>query len=391
MLAWAALQAVPLPPAIVDALSPARAEVVGTLSLQTRPGWVPLTLDPASSRHALLVLASGLAVFWCARSLFHVGGIRTVARATALWGLAASIVGILQDASRTRLIYWWWAPVSDGPPGFGPFVNRNHFAAWTVMALALTVGYLAARTHARDDMDRFRSFAARLRRRFDFRTLWLLLAIAAMGVALVVTLSRSGLAAGAAALVTAHLAAGGRRRSRRLAWIAGTAILVVAILWTGPAALLDRWQSMEIGQEGRSVIWRETMPIVRAFPLTGTGVGTYGIAMTVYQQTDKELVHFNQAHNHYLQVLAEGGVLLLALCAAAAWFLVRAAAERLADDHTGMLWLRAGAAAGLIGLAVSSVWETAARMPANALLAAVLAAVVLHDTHHHHHPEQTGA
>jgi O-antigen ligase len=147
--------------------------------------------------------------------------------------------------------------------------------------------------------------------------------------------------------------------------------------------LIDRWQAVEIGQEGRSVIWHDTMPLVRDFWLAGTGVGTYGTAMIVYQQADRNFVHFNQAHNHYLQVLAEGGVLLWGICAAAAFLFVRAARQRLRADRTGMLWLRVGAAAGLVGLAVSSIWETAARMPANAVLAAVAAAIVLHDTHAH--------
>ena len=49
----------------------------------------------------------------------------------------------------------------------------------------------------------------------------------------------------------------------------------------------------------------ETLPIIRDFPLTGTGAGTFPTAMLVYQQSDRRLF-FNQAHNHYLQFAAEG-------------------------------------------------------------------------------------
>jgi hypothetical protein len=42
----------------------------------------------------------------------------------------------------------------------------------------------------------------------------------------------------------------------------------------------------------------ETPPIIRDFPLTGTGAGTFPTAMLVYQQSDRRLF-FNQAHNHY--------------------------------------------------------------------------------------------
>jgi O-antigen ligase len=221
---------------------------------------------------------------------------------------------------------------------------------------------------------------------------WLLGALTAMAVALVLTLSRSGLAAAAAAAIVARVLTANRHGRRRSWWWAvALPVVVVAILWTGPIALVNRWQSADIGQEGRTLIWRETMPIVRDFWLTGTGGGTFGTAMTVYQRSERR-VHFNQAHNHFLQILAEGGLPLFILVAAAAIAFIRTARERIAGDHTGMLWIRVGAAAGLTGLAVQSLWETAARMPAVALLAAVLAGLVLHRSdpeavHHVGHAE----
>jgi O-antigen ligase len=389
LLLGAFLQTVPLPPVVVETLSPNRQSVAAALALEPPSGLRPLSLNPAASFHALLVFGSAVVAFWSARGIFYFGGVRVVVRAVALFGLLAAVVGILQDASRTRLVYWWWSPRAEGAPGFGPFINRNHFAAWTVMALSLTIGYVAARTHAPDEMDRFRSFAARLRRRLDGRAIWLLAAIVSMTVALVVCLSRSGIAAAAVAVVAARMMVTGRHR-REPAWIsiAAASVVAIAILWTGPATLVDRWRAVEIGQAGRSEIWRETVPLVRDFWLAGTGVGTYGDAMTVYQRSSRDRVHFNQAHNHYLQLLAEAGALLFLLLAVAVSLFVRAARERLRRDHTGMLWLRTGAAAGLVGLAVSSIWETAARMPANALLAAVLAAIVVHEAHHHAPPTE---
>ena len=41
--------------------------------------------------------------------------------------------------------------------------------------------------------------------------------------------------------------------------------------------------------------------------------------------------------------------------------------------------MRAGAAAGLLGIAVQSLWEVSLVMPANAVLAAVLAALAVHE------------
>jgi O-antigen ligase len=97
-------------------------------------------------------------------------------------------------------------------------------------------------------------------------------------------------------------------------------------------------------------------------------------------------VFFNQAHSEYLQLAAEGGLPLLAAAAGAAAAFIRLAASRLRGDATGVFWIRAGAAAGLAAAALQSVWENGLRIPANALLAAILAAIVVHEPHNHQTP-----
>jgi putative inorganic carbon (hco3(-)) transporter len=118
--------------------------------------------------------------------------------------------------------------------------------------------------------------------------------------------------------------------------------------------------------------------MIRDFWLTGVGAGAYQRGMIVYQQSPR-VVYFNHAHNEYVQVLAEGGVLLaipaLVIAVAGAWRIRR----RLRADRTPIYWVRAGAVSGLIAVAVQSIWETGLRVPANGMLFAVLAAIALHD------------
>ena len=59
----------------------------------------------------------------------------------------------------------------------------------------------------------------------------------------------------------------------------------------------------------RMDIWRATLPVVKDFWLTGTGAGTFETVMLVYQRAPS-LFRINAAHNHYLQVAAEGGLLI---------------------------------------------------------------------------------
>lgn len=99
----------------------------------------------------------------------------------------------------------------------------------------------------------------------------------------------------------------------------------------------------------------------------------------LYYQRAERTVPFNQAHNHYLQAAAEDGLVLLGLVAVALIALAGAVGERLTSDATGAYWIRAGAACGLLAVALQSLWETGLVMPANAALAAVLAAIASHE------------
>ena len=78
---------------------------------------------------------------------------------------------------------------------------------------------------------------------------------------------------------------------------------------------------------GRLVIWRETLGIIRRFPLLGTGVGTFADAMFVYQKTSRQVL-FNHAHNEYLQVATEGGAVIAVAIGAGLVMLTRTARGR---------------------------------------------------------------
>ena len=99
--------------------------------------------------------------------------------------------------------------------------------------------------------------------------------------------------------------------------------------------------------------------------------------MLVYQQMDRT-VFVNQAHNQYLQLLAEGGMLVAVPALLALFGFVRLFWKRLPADPSPSAWLRIGGITAMIAVAVQSCWETGLRMPANGILFAVAAAVAVH-------------
>ena len=381
------LQALPLPRAIVRSIDPAAEAVERGLVLIQRSGMRPISIDVTSTLSAALLCAGTWLFFATARTLFQRRGVRTVTRTIAAIGLVLSAIALAQNATAHGLMYWRWRPTDEGPEPFGPFVNRNHFATWAVMTVPLIVGYLVAHATAHPTVPGVTSWRVRIAAALDARA-WLLIASATMLiVGLAASLSRSGLLGLAGAFVSgawlsrsAPGPASGkvprRRAGAHIAILAALALLAVATQ-VGPAAMAERFGASRAGIADRVAIWRDTLPIVRDFWLTGTGAGTYLTSMAVYQRSNPGVI-YNQAHNHYLQIAAEGGVLvglpvLLTLSAFAS-----AAFANLSADRSGMYWIRAGAAAGLVGVAVQSVWETGLTTPANAALAAVLAAMLVH-------------
>ena len=386
-LALCLLQLLPLPGAIVDVLSPHARPVWRGLALDV-PRTLPLSIDPGAGAWACLVAACALITFLSARHIFARGGVRRTTRAVATIGLVLAVIGLAQDATAHGLMYWRWSPLDEGAQPFGPFVNRNHFGTWAILAVPLVCGYLAAHSAAHQGSSAPASWRARLSAMVDARTIWLIAGTVLLLVALAVTLSRSamfGLAAGAAAAF--WLRPGGAASGKPGRWIAIGLLLAAAavLVRVDPASLGARVAASPVSAANRLAIWRDTLPVVRDFWLTGTGAGTYETVMLLYQRAMPE-VRFNQAHNHYLQLAAEGGLLLVIPMVLALRAYLREAAT-LRRDASGIVFVRVGAACGLVAVAAQSVWETGLTTPANAVLAAILAAIVVHAPSR---PDRTG-
>jgi O-antigen ligase len=118
--------------------------------------------------------------------------------------------------------------------------------------------------------------------------------------------------------------------------------------------------------------------VIRDFPAAGVGAGAFATAMRVYQTTPRTYYH-NEAHNQYVQLLVEGGVLLLVPAVMAIGAFAAAAWRRLRRADDPLRWMRVAGMGALVGVAVQSIWETGLTLPANGMLAAAVAALVVHE------------
>ncbi len=377
VLAAIALQLTPLPPALRLRVAPSSAAFEQAVRVgDAGAAAAPISVDPGATAYALYIDAVVILFFWSARRAFERGGVRRVMRAVAALGLVIAPLGIVQHLLSPKTFYGEIRPIASNALPFSPFVNRNDFAAWLLMAIPAVLGYEIARIQSRRQAgDPFDPEAA-----LDNPALALGLSIFAMSAGLLASLSRSGLAGLLAAIGLFLAAARGRMSGEwvRRMTLALAGMLLLALMFANAGALAGRLSgAVGEGLIGRVQIWRQTWPMVTDFWPTGAGVGSYQKVMPLYQ-TSSRLFSISHADNEYLQVLAEGGALLAmpaALAVIAAALTIR---RRLIADHTPMYWVRAGAACGIFGLAIQNLFEMTLRVPANAVLLAVLAAIAMH-------------
>jgi O-antigen ligase len=380
VLAVIGVQMLPLPPALVRGLSPSTPGLQDVYAFQPYAAWRPLSIHPAATRVSFALALAAALTFWTARETFSRGGTRRATRLLAWMGLACAAISLAQRATAPTTVLWKWSVPDPRALPFGLFVDRNQLAMWLTLAICLVFAYLTMHVHARFTDRTRRDLHAVIVALSDGGALVICGCAAIMVLTLAATLSRSGFVGlVTAALAGAALACGNRRHVLSVGVVAAI-VLGAAAAWLNFEGLTQRIVTTASGSEfdatGRVAIWGETFRIVRDFPVLGTGAGTFADAMFVYQQTAREVL-FNNAHDEYLQLQAEGGGALLLASLAGCGLVARVARARVSADRGAHRYLRIGACAGLAGIAVQSIWEAGLRAPANLILAAIVAAIAV--------------
>jgi O-antigen ligase len=382
------LQIVPLPYGWFMRLSPwadrLLADYDPAYSLQP-PAWHALSISPRSTLTVLgLFVAFSVFLAGLTAALRRVR-LQNWAAALAILSVGLAVFGVIQRMTvvdnQPRVYGFWKVPLGALP--FGPFINKNHYAGWMVMALPVVLGYFCAMVQASwrersGDLSRWLRWAARPEAGWPGL---MGACVLAMGTSIVLTKSRSGIAAFAIVLLVLGIFIVrnvNRRIGRLVAVVAIFGFLALAVAWAGSEATTAHFAEASRDLPGRLDAWRDTVRIIRAFPWFGTGLGTYWIAMLVYQTGLRDQIFF-QAHNDYLQLAAEGGLLVCLPAAAAAIALIASATRRFRQREDLLTyWMRAGAVAGLIGIAAQSLVEFSLQTPANTALFVVLLALAIH-------------
>jgi O-antigen ligase len=276
---------------------------------------LPHTVEPHSTALYLLAGAACVAVlFTIDQGCRSASQIRLLVLAFIGLGVFESIYGVVQYLGDYRSV--WGFPAGDRVAR-GTFMNRNHYALLLNLSISMTFGYCWFRWFG---LLRATGLPPReaLHAPGSGNVLWLLLLLLFQGFALVLSLSRMGSAAMLAsiAVMAANLFATDRRN--RILVLGGLAVIAAILAlgaYTAADAILTRFELIAedtFVEQDRLVIWRDAWTMIRGHLLFGQGLGTFQWTFPAFETTRADLPA-RYAHNDYLQVLAEMGIIGLAL------------------------------------------------------------------------------
>ncbi|OQX19014.1 MAG: hypothetical protein BWK76_05855 [Desulfobulbaceae bacterium A2] len=355
-------QLLPLPPFLLTWISPSTARIYAESVWLLAPGkWLPLTLYYANTLSELFRFSACVTLYFLSVQLLSHR--KFLHRASALLALLAGSIAffaLLQKFSSPDTIYWFRHV--EGGSVTGPWVYRNHYAGYMELFLPMTLAlFLYSRPQVRYRL----AWRQRLVEIFTMpefsQHLFYGLAAVLMALSVVVSLSRGGIISMCLALLAFTLLAARRISMTRVRLWSSVVILLVVLGagWLGWQPVADRFNSFFSAQGNvqlsRLEIWRDIIGILRDFPLWGAGFGSFIDVFRPYRTLPGSLI-YDHAHNDYLEVLTDGGLLagLLAL-----WFLGALVSSafsvlRKRQDRYSVL-LALGAFAGLLSLLIHSI------------------------------------
>lgn len=318
---------------------------------------------------AFLWTAYALLMFVATQTLRRTRWLKLFAIFFTIYGFLVALFAIAQYFTSEIGRIYWVIPVRSGGAVFGPYINHSHYAGFMELLVPIPLVF-AFGTFYRRPVRALFGFVAMI-----------------MGCTIFLSQSLGGMVAFTAQLVFLAVLMvsreGGRHSRGRLLLQMGLvcAVLVAFLVAAQPAGLAQRVASilrpLSRGDGAiRIAILKDGVGMVRDRWFLGWGLGTFPVVYPSYRTFYSNFV-VNEAHNDFLQVLAETGLAGFAIMIASIVLMYRTGLQRL--EH----WrreLRVGmvlaAMIGCTGLLVHALCDFNLQIPANAALFFTLAAIV---------------
>jgi len=303
------LQLVPLPPWIWTKL-PGREVVVAIFGLVGGQGnWMPISVSPNATWLSLLSLVAPMAIFLGAIQLGYRER-RWLSLVVISVGITGAFLGLIQLAQGPASPLRFFHGTAE-PMGF--FANRNDFAAFLYAVLvfagawAIEIGFKAvSRGHEKRAVSIVILTAVLL-------ILIVLIATEAM------TRSRAGLILTIVAVAGMFAMPFGERRNAsamgaRKLLVGAISVAVILVVQFALYRVMDRF-AVDPMEDARVTFAHNTVSAAISFMPFGAGVGTFIPVYAMFEEPSDMVLNWyiNHAHNDFLEVWLETGILGMTL------------------------------------------------------------------------------
>lgn len=278
--------------------------------LGAQAGWRSLSLAPRDTLFALLMLLPPFAAFYAASLLDDRGRLRCVILLLSVMALSI-LVGLVQLGSRGAALDLYGSSHRGFLLGF--FANRNHEGTFLAIGALFSAALVNRQVRGQRAQIAWSAILA-----LTFLT-------SAIG-----TVSRAGLGLTLFALVAINYYFYVLRsavKHRMTITLALFGIAALAIYFLSFSAVVENMLSRfdQVGEDGRWEIWRASWPLVAQYFPWGSGIGTFVPAFaSIERLNDLTPYYINRAHNEYLELLIEAGMVgMVALAVFIAALLLR--------------------------------------------------------------------
>ncbi|HLW85850.1 MAG TPA: O-antigen ligase family protein [Candidatus Sulfotelmatobacter sp.] len=317
--------------------------------------------------HAMLLVAYAILCFLSTQTLLRGAQARRLALIFCIYGSVLAGFALLQGISPNGRLYWMRQPRLGGWI-YGPYVNHNHYAG--LMEMLIPIPLVLSLSRLAPSKERIAAATA----------------AAVMAGTIFLSGSRGGMLALFAELVLLAVVLIKQRHDLRMAAALGLFLLLVVVLltWLGGDELSRRLATVQgshsdISNDMRFQINRDGLRMFRRHPVLGWGLGCFPVT---YPQFRTFYTNFfvNQAHDDYLQLLVEMGLLGFGVMI---WYLVvlfRRAWPKIrhwSSEVGGAMTL--ACVLGVTGILVHSAVDFNLEIPANAALFYVFCVVAASD------------
>jgi len=280
-----------------------------------------------------------------------------------LIGLVEALVGFFQS--------FYIYGIYNSQAAHGTFVNRNHYSGLLELIAPIVLGYAVSL-----NKNYFENFKLNIRALLDsdhvYQQLPVYLLFILIISAIAFSKSRMGILSAGISIFTFYIFISiYSNQYKKILWfIIGTGIFIISLsLMIDLMPIIERFMSS--GYNQRFLVWKDSLNIIKNFPLFGSGLGTFKYIYPLYKENLKSGVDYHYAHNDYIHLLVETGLIGFTCLMTGLLILIRDAITFLnvqaKSGNSQAFFVTLGAFCSIVSILIHSIADFNLHIPSNAL------------------------